>query len=239
MKEYIKYNDREFTISAFKIKTERDLLLTASSDLNENEIDYDIYLRILEPYIICNKNIYELCNDEKLFLIYKLRATSVSNILNINTKCPCETSFKTQIDLNNIINVKKIDKEGLKNIYSNNINDYFIEDANEFDILKYEEFEEYILNNKTTFEFNKKIHCVKCSNELNIDLTSPNIIKNCFSENDIGEFYKGLTRLSFLGKISLGDILNDLYPFERELFITLINNEIQEMNKQAKSKQPN
>ena len=74
MKEYIKYNDRKFILTAYKVKTERDLLLTASSDdttysKDLNDLNLDIYLRILEPYIDSNINIYNLYPEEKLFLL--------------------------------------------------------------------------------------------------------------------------------------------------------------------------
>ena len=243
MKEYIKYNDRKFILTAYKVKTERDLLLTASSDdttysKDLNDLNLDIYLRILEPYIDSNINIYNLYPEEKLFLLYRLRATSVSDQLSLNTRCDCGCSFKSNIDLGKIAELHNIDTikyPDLKDVYSPDLSDIYKDSYLESNIMDCDsELDAYLEANTTKFNFIKTVKCYTCKKEIEIDLTNPEIYKNIFSENPIGEFYKSLTRLSFLGKFTIDGILNDLYPFEREIFISLINAEVEEQNKALK-----
>lgn len=238
MKEFIKYNDKEFTISAYNINVERNLLLTAASDEdtleNVGKLNLNIYLRELEHLIDANINIYNLSEDEKLFLIYKLRGISVSNEISLNTRCSCDFKFKCKININNILNKGDINHPELKNIYSEDIREYFKCSVDDLEIEKYDELEDYILENKTTFNFLMSYECPSCKNIIKVNLKNPEIYKNCFSENNIVEFYKGVTRLSFTGKFTINGILNDLYPFERDIFMNLINAEVEEYNKNNK-----
>ncbi len=238
MKELIEYNNKRIILTAYNIKTERDLLLTAISSESD---DYNMFLRLLHPNIEIyikdkdnwqNTSVYNISNSEKLFILYRLRAISVSDMLNINTTCGCGMSFKTKINLNDIAKFGNIKNEELKNIYSDDYQDYFYNDIDSYNLSKYEELEDFIIQNGTKFEFKKQINCPQCKSNITIDLKLPIIYKNCFSENSISELYKSITRLSFLGKLSISGILNDLYPFERDIFINQINNEIEESNKQ-------
>lgn len=236
MVEHIQYNDRKFTLYSYYTKTERDLILTANSDTSE-EKNYDLYLRVLESNIKSNINIFNLEPEEKLFLLYRLRSSSVSDILNLNVSCECGNNFKASIDINKIHNFKEINNKELNNIYSNNFKDYFKKNPDDYSLLEYEKLEDYIIENKTSFKFNFEFKCPACKKNNEIDLSSPGIFKNIFSENDIIELYKSITRLSYNGKFTINGILNDLYPFEREIFINMINTEVEEYNKTVKNKQ--
>lgn len=236
MKELIEYNDRKIIISSYNVAIERDLVLMAASEEN---IDPDVYLRVLEHLIRSNKNIYKLYKQEKIFLLYKLRSTSVGNILKLNSKCECGFKFSTEFDLNKIIEVHNIENPELKNIYSLNTEDYFKKDIDDYSFEDYDSLEEYIEENRTKFDFVKTVNCPSCQAKLIVDLASPEIFTQMFSENDIMTLYQSIIRLSFNAKMSLDGIMNTLYPFERGIFADLVNEEIEEINKQRRQQAQN
>lgn len=224
MKELIEYNDRRIEITAYKVSKERDLLLISSSDT----VDIDVYLRELEANIKSNILIYDLSPEEKLHILYKLRSISVGNILKLKNKCSCGVNFNSEFDLNMLITVGNIEHSDLKNTYSQNIEDYFKKDVNSYDLLDYEFLESYIQENQTTFNFKKSVKCPSCETDLSVDLSDSSIWTLCFSENDIMGLYQSLVRLSYSARLGLG--VMDLYPFERGIFIDLVNQEIEDLN---------
>lgn len=234
----LKYHDREIILHPYPGKIERDLIsLHPTGESNNLASDLIDYLLILNPYIQCNINIENLYTSELIFILYSLRAISVSDTINQQIECPkCRNDFRLKTSITNFADFKDLNIPGIKNEYHEDIEKYFdSEKLKDLDISEYDEFEAYIIENRTNFNFIQHIKCPNCQTELSIDFADPNKLARCFSEYDLLNFYKSLTRLSYSGRVSMSALLNDIYPYEREIFSEMINQEIQEINKAKKS----
>lgn len=236
MREQIKYNDREIIITAYSGAIERDLVMYKFSRDDETPPKLKDLIFILQDCVKSNIPLNHLSESEIFYIFYSLRALSVSNGLPMIMDCPnCGKHFETTIDLSGILKEGKIDNPKLKDIYSENFDDYF-KDVESLEMEEYDDLLNYIESNRTTFNFTKKIHCKSCTSEHALNLFDINLLTSSMSNFDIAGFYKSLNSLVYFGHYSISDLLNDVLPFERELITTLIQNEIEKADEIRKGK---
>lgn len=238
MKELIKYNDREITIHAYSGSLERDLVMYKFSRDENTPPKLEDLIFILDSQIKSNIPLHKLETHEIIYILYNLRSISVSNALPMHLDCPaCGQHFSISVELGNIIKEGKIDHPKLKNIYSENYDDYFI-DAENLEMDEYDDLLEYISQNKTSFNFIKKVNCKSCATEHPLNLLDLSLLTSCMSNFDIAGFYQSLNSLVYYGHYSISDLLNDVLPFERELITTMIQNEAEKMEEMRQGRKP-
>lgn len=231
MREKITYNNRKIIISAYNGKTERDLIMYRFSRDNENPPKLEDLLFLLENYIDSNIPLNELQEEEIFNILYSLRGISISDTLDLHFDCPnCNSKFKVSVEISKILEKgKDFNCKYLKNIYSNQIENYIVDIENlslkNFDIL-----EKYIDKNKTRFNLTREIKCISCDTTHYLNLKDLNILTQSFSNFDIQGFYTSLNSLVYYGKYDIASLLKDVLPFERELLTTLVQTEIDKIN---------
>ena len=202
----IKYNDRFLTFKPYPGKIERDLLFVG---YNENKFVHEYvaeFLVILRDYFTSN--------------------IEISNL-----------SLNVSVDLDSIIKIKEMSHKHLENIYSEDITAYFKDgQLDNLDLNEFDEIEQYIRENITKFEFEKSIKCVnpECREPLIIDLKNTKVLSTMFSNFNLQNFYRSISILAHFGHIDMSAIMNDLYPFEREIISGVINAEIEKKNKEKR-----
>lgn len=228
MKKII-YNDRELILTPYLTSTERDILVLNSTDIDD-------ILIILEPYIqlkindtLLNINdIIKLSESEKIYIIFELRNISVSEVFSFIKKCDnCNNKFDFDINLENVLiegNIKDYKNIKLKNIISDDINDFSDMDLEELDINLYDELIYYIENNKTRFDFSSIVTCPYCETKKEINIKKDVILEN-LSEDTVLNFYKTISSMIYFGKYSKLDI-DSMIPFERSIYLGLLNEQI-------------
>lgn len=225
-------------IEPYKTYQEKDLMLIPSyTDGNYKDETLDIALDILKiPENIINS----LSLNEKKALIYKFREISVGDTLEIKYKCRhCNMPSTGEINIANIIKkpIKHskhiidlhrlpIDEIDFRNNFIKNIND-----------LDYEEYENIYLNIKdylTYYDFSVKVKCFSCKKENILSIYNNKFIFDCISDDSIESLYKNYHALIYYGHWNKTDIDN-LYPFERQIYIQLLNKTIEENNKRLRN----
>lgn len=191
-------------IKRFTSRQEKESLLETMSG------DYNIFK-------ICEILEIEASNKlEAEALIMKAIEISVSE--NLETKSSCPACSK--VNLNSIpINEFFFNSE---NILLENIIDDVSEidniDFENMDITYYDELEQKIKeNNKYLFNPTSNIVCIHCKEEYKIYIEPVKYISK-FSLTNIYEQYSDITYYSNMTKKDV----DDMYPFEREIFIGLI-----------------
>lgn len=234
----IKYNDRFLTFRPYPGKIERDLLFVGYDESKTVQEYVAEFLIILRDYFTSNIEMSKLTLNEKLFILYTLRSISVSNELKQLITCPkCGKQFNFSVDLDSIIKIKEMSHKHLENIYSEDITAYFKDgQLDNLDLNEFDEIEQYIRDNITKFEFEKKINCVnpECREPLIIDLKNTKVLSTMFSNFNLQNFYRSISILAHFGHIDMSAIMNDLYPFEREMISGVINAEIEKKNKEKR-----
>lgn len=234
MKKLIKYSDRILELKTFNINTDRDLILYSGEE-NKN---IDELLYIVSDYYKCNIDNDKLTEDEKYFILYKLRELSVSNEIEIITTCPhCGYKNNREISTNNILKPGTIDHPKLRNIISDDDNDYIL-DLDSLELDEYDELLEYIETHKTTFNLTQNVNCFQCEKEFTVNLKNLDLLASVMSSagtNVLG-FYDSITTLVFSGKFDFNGILN-MYPYEKDIYIARVNTIIEKQNEELKKNQ--
>jgi len=192
-------------------------LLNAKNDENTDENIFKIcdILGIKKP-----SNILEA----KAF-IFKAREKSVSNIIDVMITCDCGEINMVQVDistlfykdkekLDNSIPIKIVqDFDEISKIYPD-ILDLSLEECTEIE-------NRFKHNNKIIFDSIIKSNCRKCNSLLVTDIDYKNIISK-FNIKNIYEQYLDLTQHTNMTKKDV----DDMPPFEREIFLNLIQEKI-------------
>jgi len=232
VQKIIKYNDRHIILKPYNTVTERDILLYTAGDY-----DFESLMEILKPYITMKGPVtYEnLSHVEKLNILLELRNGSVGEAFPFIKKCSkCEKSYETEVQFTDVIkegNLRDFKGFKLHEAFSTDYNDYVDFDIDELDVDIYDELTKYIDDNKTKFNFIASTKCDYCRHTNYIEITEKQLIEN-LSEDTLAGFYQSITNLVYHGKFSKLDI-DSMLPFERSLYITLVNEEI----KKSKPKQ--
>lgn len=224
-------------IEPYRTYQEKDLLLVPSyTDVNDDKV-LDVALDILK---ISKDTLNKLSIDEKKALIYKFREISVGENFEIKYQCKhCKMPNSSEVSIANIIKkpIKKsdyvidlhrlpINEQDLKHNFIKNI-----------DKLDYEEYENILLNIKdylTYYDFTVKVKCLSCKKENVLSIYNNQFILDMISDDSITSLYKNYHALIFYGKWGKNDIDN-LYPFERQIFVELLNKTIEKHNKKVES----
>jgi hypothetical protein len=221
-----KYSGKTFNINPYKTYQEREILLL---ELLGCEDIIDSALVILG---VDNNVINSLSDKEKTALLYKYRSVSIGDEIPITYKCKhCKTPNETTIDINdlvqdsNITNTKMIDK--FKDITDENVSDFFSVETDELDLDEFEELVKELKSSVTKFNFIRKSPCIKCKKHNNIDIEK-DVIKY-MSEDTITSLYQTYNDLLFFSNYNKLDV-DSLYPFERTIFVGLLNKTKEEIN---------
>jgi hypothetical protein len=211
-------NGKIYNIKAYTTAIEKDILLLSSFDVN----DLDSVLDVLG---FCDYK--DLSEDEKKVILYKHREISLGDVVDVKFKCnSCGQGNDGELDAGNFAipgkrndkDIKKLNKE----FHESNMQDYVDIDVDELDIDEYELLKQRIIDNQTTISFIKEAKCLKCGTSNKFNLGSPEYIMEIMSDDSLMTLYKSYNFLIFFGHYSKSDIDN-MYPFERSIFIGLLN----------------
>lgn len=153
----------------------------------------------------------------------------------------CQNVIDNTISTENIFQESTFDKKLLKkyrikDIISDNIEDFFIDKIEDYDVDEYDKISKYIEEHCAKFNFVRELKCPKCSKIHYINFGSIKESIRSLSEISIAEFYSSLNQLVYKGHYQLNALLNDIYPFEREIYISNLNDTIEEENKRIEEK---
>lgn len=218
--------DKKFNLEPYNTEKEKELLLLSAFVGKE-----DLSTEVLKTLGIDPTG---LTNEDKITLMYKLREISVGSEMDINFVCPeCGMPNEARIDISDNISLPTKHSEFIHDIHRTvtdaNILDFFKNaedlDWDEFEKLKIN-LKEYIIN----FKFLKPVKCVRCKKETKIDISSPNLVSRCFSEDSIKSMLQTYHNLVFFGKFTKKDV-DSMYPFERYIFNSLVVKTLEEKAK--------
>lgn len=227
---------KKIIIEPYTSFQEKELMLVQSyTDINQ-ESALDIALDILK---VSKKTIKKLSIDEKKALIYKFREISVGETIEIKYICQhCKSPCVSKVYLNNIIKKPVKHSEYVVDLHrlpvdEKDLRENFLKNINQLDYEEYENIAYNIKDYLTYYDFNAQVICFNCKNKNNISLYSNKFILDAISDESIQSLYKTYQALIYYGKWNKADIDN-LYPFERQIFINLLNKTIEEQNKKIK-----
>lgn len=226
----VEIGDRKLLIKPYTSKVEKDILIMSSFEI----FDADEALRVLGVKKKIRKS---LSNNEKKALLYKYREVSHGNEIDIKFNCKkCNKTNESAILASDFIvksnlddsDILKIDKE----VTENNLSDYLINniDLEELDIDEYEALLNRVKLNQNKFNFTKICKCLSCKADNIFDIGSEKYIIEQLSDSTLVSLYKTYTNMIMFGNMSKADI-DEMYPFEREIFIGLISKTKEDMGK--------
>lgn len=225
MKKVINYNNKKIVLTPYSTIQERDLLLYTSG-VYEFNVVFDLVKDNIEinlPYTVD-----DLTYTEKMFLLLELRHISVSEVFSFVKTCDkCKEKSELDVTFENVLtvgNIKNWKDYQITEAFSNDYNKYVEFDIDELDLDEYDELTEYIDNNKTKFDFSRKIKCLHCKDETTMTLTSDHIIEN-LSEDTLANYYQTIASMVYYGHYSKLDI-DSMIPFERSIYLSLLNEEL-------------
>lgn len=230
MKELITYNDRRIEISAYSGRIERSLVLYKFSRTPDNPPKLEDIFFIVNELIKSNIPLENLTQKEKVYILYSIRALSVSDSLPLNFTCPnCNTQFSVNFNIGEFLKQGELNHPNLHNFYTENYDELF-KDL-EIPLSEYDSIIEYIEKTFTKFNYERSIKCVNCKIEHPIDLSELDILTSSFSSFDVMGFYHSINSLIYYGKCSAYDLMEVMLPFERELLTSYIQDEIEKAEK--------
>ena len=89
---------------------------------------------------------------------------------------------------------------------------------------------ELVKKNVTTFSMIKESKCMNCQHTHYFDVSGKDYVINSLSEDTIMSLYQTISDLVFFGKDTKIDI-DSMIPFERSLFVGILNKIREELNK--------
>lgn len=226
----IEINSKNFLIKPYTSSIEKDILIMSSFGI----FDLDEVLRILD----LDENIIKsLSQNEKKVMLYKYREVSLGDEIEIKYNCKhCNKTNETALIASDFVvksklndpDILKIDKE----VNEHNIADFLTSnvDLMELDIDEYEALIERVKDNQCKFNFIKSRHCMYCKGENLFDIGSEKYIIEQLSDHSLMTIYKTYNNMMVFGNISKADI-DEMYPFERAIFIGLLNSTKEEIGK--------
>lgn len=226
----VELNSKKLLIKPYTSKIEKDILIMSTFEV----FDMKEVLRILE----LDENILNsLSENEMKVLLYKYRESSLGDEIQIKFKCKeCNKQNEGSIIASEFIiqskrndsDILKIDKE----VTEDNLKDFLIEDINieELDIDEYESLIIRVKENQNTFNFVKECKCLFCRKQNYFNIGSPKYIIEQLSDHTLMTLYKTYNNMMMFGNLTKTDIDN-MYPFERTIFIGLISQTKEDLTK--------
>jgi len=225
MKIPFEIGPKKFLIEPYRTYQEKDILLASSFGVT----DFD---RIFE--ILNFRTTEDLSDDEKKAILYKHREISLGDEIDVKFKCTCGQGGDGVLQANNFVipaarndlDVKKMNIPVLDSTLQMFVQD----DVLELDIEEYNLLKKRVQDNQVSFDFIRSVKCMKCGAEKKFDLSSPEYIIEIMSDDSLMTLYKSYNFLTFFGHYSKEGI-DSMYPFERSIFIGLLNKAKEDLNK--------
>ena len=225
MKIKYNYGNKSFNISPYTTEQEKAFLLLSS--LEANSLDAGLNILDIEE---------ELSKEEKIALLYKFRSISVGDVLPMSYTCKhCQQVNEIELELGEIVTEKELTDDRLKNAYKiltdENFQDFCNVQVDDLELDEYDELFEKAKNEIIQFNFIKTHNCLQCKGDNNFDISGDEeqVIEN-MSDDSLMSLYQAYSDLNFFGNYSKIDI-DSMYPFERTIFIGLLNKTREDMNK--------
>ncbi len=162
--------------------------------------------------------------EAEIFLL-KLREISVSDIIEVVVICPeCDAPNPAEIKIPDIINIQPtyFKEEIIPCGIFNNINEILSDDVAESLSLKdYNKLEALILDQNDNIFKDSITKCRKCQAEISV-IFDP---RDIFTKSTAGGIYQEYIDISTYTNNGKLDI-DSLYPYEREMFISLISEKL-------------
>lgn len=201
------FRDKLKKVKRYNSFQEKEALL---SILDEDSID-----------IINTSKILGLSPVNKLeaeALIMKAREISVSESIELTSSCPnCDYINMTSVDIPSMFFKGEIDSKIPEGIYED-LSEVDIEGLEDLELDKYNELENKLeSNNKNIFDNVVEINCLSCKYKYQTKIEPLKFISK-FSISNLYEQYSDITYYSHMNKSDV----DNMYPFEREIFIGLI-----------------
>lgn len=172
-------------------------------------------------------------NLEAEAFIYKLREISVGDIIEVTSVCPsCKNRDANYINIPKMFFQQQLDASVSVGLFE----DISELPESDIEIINNMTLDEYSIIEKTIKENNNKIfnpistsNCRKCENTINIKVNYKDII----SKFGIKNIYEQYLDISYYTNMTKKDT-DGMLPFEREIFLGLIQNKEDEKSKKNK-----
>lgn len=217
---------KTFSISPYTTAQEKEILLASSFEVNDVEKIFDILN--FKPEV-------ELTDDEKKAILYKFREVSLGDEIDIKFVCDaCGQGNDGILEASNFVKPGKRNDPDIKKIVQtfteDKMHEYVDIDVDDLDIDEYEKLKQRIIDNQIEIDFIKECKCLKCGTHKKFDMSDTKYIIDVMSEDTLMTLYKSYNFLIFFGKYTKLDI-DSMYPFERSIFIGLLNKTKEDLNK--------
>lgn len=226
MKLPFEIGTKKFLLEPYRTYQEKDILLASSFGAN----DFD---RIFEIIGFDYKG--HLSDNEKKAILYKYREISLGDEVDVKFKCDkCGQGNVGVLDASNFVIPSKRNDDDVKKldipVQDSTLQRFVDFDVDELDIDEFEELKQRVQDNQISFDFIRKIKCMKCGTEKKFDLSSLEYIIEIMSDDTLMTLYKSYNFLIYFGHHSKKGI-DSMYPFERSIFIGLLNKTKEDLNK--------
>lgn len=219
---------KKYYIEPYNTFKEKELLLLSSFEVDDIGTVFDI---------LGFEHSDELSEDEQRVLLYKYREISLGDEIQVKFKCDnCKKANETSITANNFIVLPKRNDKFVKKIAKEVTDDNLQEfvdigmDVDDLDVSDFEELKQKVKDNQLQFNFIKECSCIHCGTKKRYDLSSIKYIIEIMSDDTLMTLYKTYNAMIFFGHYSKEDI-DKMYPFERSIFIGLLNKTKEDLNK--------
>lgn len=228
MKIPLKYSGKTIYLTPYNTATEKDILLF--NELADSDVDG--LMDILKDNITGDIN--ELTTNEKIGILWKIRSLSIGEEIGVKWECKsCHTGQDAAINISEVVLPGK-DIEGIQDCFkpvkAHNLQDFVTEDINELELDEFDKLLEKTKEAVTKFDFIKSVRCLTCGEEQVFDISYEKYLSESLSEDTLMSIYQATGDLVFFGKYTKEDVYSML-PFERSIFIGILNTTREEMNK--------
>ena len=229
LKVRYKYADKEFVLQPYSTAQEKDLLLLEA--VGDGDLDIALEICGVLPEVSSSLTV-----NEKKAMLYKLREISVGSDINIKFTCTkCKAANENDMSIENLITAPAIDNHLVTDVFKELTEDTlseFIEisDVNEMELDEFDETMSIVKDSIHKFEFKRPVVCQKCGFTNKINVEDSAFVISVMSEDSLMSLYQTYNDLTFFGKYTKADI-DTMYPFERTIFISLLNKSREDLNK--------
>jgi hypothetical protein len=225
----VQYGDKKFKLFPYDTRQEKDLLLLVNFE--NYTLDDALEICGLSEDIIST-----LSRDEKVFLLLKYRSISVGDDISFKFSCShCGTANDNILTIGDMVIPPKEKQEYVidkfKKITDENLQEFLTFNIDDIELDEYSKIFKEVQNSITTFNFSFPVTCQKCKNDniIDLDKTDDFIIDNMTDES-LSSLYKLYNDLVYYSNYTKQDI-DTMYPFERQILISLLNKTREETNK--------
>ena len=226
MKIPFEIGSKRFLLEPYRTHQEKDILLASSFGVN----DYD---RIFE--ILGFKTSEVLTDDEKKAILYKYREISLGDEVDVKFKCDkCGQGGDGTLQASEFAKPGKLNDPDVKKlnipVLDSTLRMFVDFDVDDLDITEFESLKKRVQDNQVSFDFIRSVKCMKCGTPKKFDLSSLEYIIEIMSDDTLMTMYKSYNFLIYFGHYSKEGI-DSMYPFERSIFIGLLNKTKEDLNK--------